>query len=233
MNALFLKIRCTLHRRRRDPRGPSAEHRSRSRSHGSRSGDVGLGQFETDIAAAEHHQMRGRIVEVERASISGQRPRDFGAWNARIAACVPRLRKTWSPARTRVTPSFSRIERFRRDKPPAAHDQFGAACFVVMQKCIWISRLTMSRFRWRTFAMSVVGRPGDHRYAELSGVLRQMRDPRTPNLVLAGQAGNVGTGTDPPALDDGSPRRPDCARCQASSLPPNPLPRIKALNCSD
>ena len=48
-------------------------------------------------------------------------------------------------------------------------------------------------------------RTGDHR-AELRGVLRQMRDPRAPNLILAGQASNVGTGApDPPALDDGSP----------------------------
>jgi hypothetical protein len=46
---------------------------------------------------------------------------------------------------------------------------------------------------------------GDHR-AELLGVLRQMRDPRAPDLILAGQAGDVGTGpADPPALDDGSP----------------------------
>src|ERR1700730_931301 len=52
-----------------------------------------------------------------------------------------------------------------------------------------------------------VGRDGtgDHR-AELCGVLRQVGDPGTPNLIFAGQAGNVGTGApDPPALHDGSP----------------------------
>src|ERR687887_192892 len=52
-----------------------------------------------------------------------------------------------------------------------------------------------------------VGRDGarDH-CAELRGVMRQMCDPRAPNLVLAGQAGDIGTGApDPPALHDGSP----------------------------
>ena len=52
-----------------------------------------------------------------------------------------------------------------------------------------------------------VGRDGtgDHR-AELRGVLRQIRDPRAPNLILAGQACDVGAGAaDPSALDNGSP----------------------------
>jgi hypothetical protein len=41
--------------------------------------------------------------------------------------------------------------------------------------------------------------------AELRGCARQMRDPCAPNLVLAGQAGDVGAGAaDPPALDHGS-----------------------------
>src|SRR5580700_8419597 len=47
-------------------------------------------------------------------------------------------------------------------------------------------------------------RPG-HR-AELRAVTRQMRDLRAPNLVLARQAGDVGTGAaDPPALHHSSP----------------------------
>src|SRR5271155_6107524 len=62
----------------------------------------------------------------------------------------------------------------------------------------------MSRLRWRTFAMSVVTGPVNR--TELECVTRQMRDPSAPNLILAGQAGDVGTGAaDPPALDDGSP----------------------------
>ena len=51
-----------------------------------------------------------------------------------------------------------------------------------------------------------VGRDGTRHRAELRSVMRQMRNPRAPNLILAGQAGNIGAGApDPPALDDGSP----------------------------
>jgi len=40
----------------------------------------------------------------------------------------------------------------------------------------------------------------------LRTVTRQMRDLRAPNLVLAGQTGDVGAGAaDPATLDDGSP----------------------------
>jgi hypothetical protein len=51
-----------------------------------------------------------------------------------------------------------------------------------------------------------VGGDGTGHRAELRGVLHQMCDPRAPNLILAGQAGDVGTGApDPPALYNGSP----------------------------
>src|SRR5262245_7138139 len=73
-----------------------------------------------------------------------------------------------------------------------------------------------------------VGRDGAGYHAEVRALARQMRDPRAPNLVLAGQAGDVGAGAaDPPALDDGSPPPPiaPCAkpvtcrpfRCQGSA----------------
>jgi hypothetical protein len=41
---------------------------------------ISLRQFEADIAAAEHHQMRGCIVEFERLDM-GQRPGGFEAGN--------------------------------------------------------------------------------------------------------------------------------------------------------
>jgi hypothetical protein len=42
--------------------------------------------------------------------------------------------------------------------------------------------------------------------AESRALARQMRDPRAPNLVLRGQAGDVGAGAaDPATLDHGSP----------------------------
>jgi hypothetical protein len=39
-----------------------------------------------------------------------------------------------------------------------------------------------------------VGRDGTRRCTELRGVMRQMCDPRAANLILAGQAGDVGAG---------------------------------------
>jgi hypothetical protein len=51
-----------------------------------------------------------------------------------------------------------------------------------------------------------VGHDGTGRGAEVLGVMRQMCDFRAPNLILAGQAGDVGAGApDPSALHDGSP----------------------------
>ena len=96
------------------------------------------------------------------------------------------------------------FERFRRNKAPGPHDQFGAACFVVvqMQFDFAVDHVALSLAH-----LCHVGRdrPGDHR-AELGCVMRLMRDPGAPNLVLARQASDVGTGTaDPPALDDGGP----------------------------
>src|SRR5262249_184078 len=85
-------------------------------------------------------------------------------------------------------------------------------------------------------------RTADHR-AKLGGVTRQMRDPRAPNLVLAGEAGDIATGApDPLPLAHGpppiSPRpRPPAApiapyakpsscrprHCQGSRLRPVPV----------
>jgi hypothetical protein len=51
-----------------------------------------------------------------------------------------------------------------------------------------------------------VGCDGTGRSAEVGGVMRQMCHFRAPNLILAGQAGDVGTGApNPPALYDNSP----------------------------
>jgi hypothetical protein len=51
-----------------------------------------------------------------------------------------------------------------------------------------------------------LGRDGTGCHAELRGVMREMRHPRTPDFGLAGHAGDVGTGAaDPPALHKRSP----------------------------
>jgi hypothetical protein len=93
-------------------------------------------------------RLRRRVLALDAAIL-------LAALGGATAACVPRLRKTWSPAKTRIPPSFSR---------------------------------TSSVF-------DATNRP-----------LPMMRDPGAPNLVLARQASDVGTGTaDPPTLDDGGP----------------------------
>jgi hypothetical protein len=95
------------------------------------------------------------------------------------------------------------LECFRRYKTPSPHDQFGAARLVVLQM--------MSNFAVHHVALALanlchIGRDGAGRRAEVRGVTRKMCDPRAPNLILTGQAGDIRTGApDPPALHDGSP----------------------------
>src|SRR5260221_3945484 len=71
-----------------------------------------------------------------------------------------------------------------------------------------------------------VDRDGAGFHAELRGVVHQMRDLRAPNLVLAWQAM---LGQEPPIQRRSTTavRRPARAMCQASSLPPCPLPRMR------
>src|SRR5215831_4081086 len=96
------------------------------------------------------------------------------------------------------------LERLRRHKAPGPHDQLAAGCLVemYMQRNLALDHIAL------TLADPChVGRDStaDHR-AELGGVTCQMRDPRAPNLVLAREAGDIGTrAPDPAALDDGRP----------------------------
>src|SRR5262252_529433 len=96
------------------------------------------------------------------------------------------------------------LERLWRHKTPGPHDQFAAGCLIEMQmqRNLALDHIPLALADLRHIGPDGTG---DHR-AELRCALRQMRDPRTPNLVLAWQAGDVGTGApDPPALDDGRP----------------------------
>ena len=96
------------------------------------------------------------------------------------------------------------LERLRRHEAPAPHDQFGAARLVVLQMQGDLAlRPCRACAGGPSPCRSSTG-PADR--AELRRVVRQMRDPRAPDLVLAGQAGDVGAGAaDPAALDDGGP----------------------------
>jgi hypothetical protein len=96
------------------------------------------------------------------------------------------------------------FEHFRRDKAPAPHDQLAAGCHVVVQMQ---GNLALDHIPLALTNLRHVDRygTGDHR-AELRGVLRQMCDPRAPNLIFAAQARDIGTGApDPAALHDSSP----------------------------
>src|SRR5258707_5761343 len=95
------------------------------------------------------------------------------------------------------------LERFGCHKTPSPHDQFGAARLVLLEMEI---NFAVNHVALALANLCHVGRDGTGRRTELCGAMRQMCDPRAPNLILAGQAGDVGAGApNPPALHDGSP----------------------------
>src|SRR5260370_18379009 len=95
------------------------------------------------------------------------------------------------------------IERLRCHKTPSPHDQFSAGRLVLLQMEI---NFAVNHVALALANLCHVGRNGTGRRAELRGVMHQMCNPRAPNLILAGQAGDVGAGApDPPPLHDGSP----------------------------
>src|SRR6266568_58553 len=121
------------------------------------------------------------------------------------------------------------LERFRRHKAPVTHDQLGAGRLVIVQMR---SDLAADHVALALNNAPHVGRDRTGHHTELRTVTRQMRDLRAPNLVLAGQTGDVGAGAADPATLTTTVRRPNCAICQANSLPLLPLPRTRMSNCS-
>src|SRR5258708_35163146 len=93
------------------------------------------------------------------------------------------------------------------DETSASHDQLGAARPVVSQMQF---DLAVDHIALALAYHGHVGLDGTSHCAELARVVRQMCDLRTPDLVLTGHAGDVGTGpANPAALDDsGTPPRP-------------------------
>ena len=119
------------------------------------------------------------------------------------------LRKTWSPRQhARAAIIQANLQRLWRHKAPIPNDQFGAGRSEVLQMQIDLatdhSALAAQNSRH-------IGRDGTGCHAELRAVLREVRHPRTPDLGLAGHAGDVGTGAaDPAALHESGP--PPCVR---------------------
>ena len=131
--------------------------------------------------------------------------------------------------RARSSVIQAHFDRLRRDEAPRPHDEFGAAFPVVLQvrvdEPLHHVALTLANLRHVD-----LDRAGHH--AELGAGAREMRDLGAVNFVLAWQACDVGArAADPFALDDRSalPRSP---MCQAVSLPPPPLPRMRTSRCS-
>ena len=114
------------------------------------------------------------------------------------------LRKTWSPRQhARAAIIQANLQRLWRHKAPIPNDQFGAGRSEVLQMQI---DLATDHIALAAQNSRHVGRDGTGCHAELPAVLREVRHPGTPNLGLAGHAGDVGTGAaDPAALHKGGP----------------------------
>src|SRR5215471_7836280 len=86
------------------------------------------------------------------------------------------------------------------DKPAAAHDEFGTAGLigVEVEGDLPVDHVLLAAPNLRHIDRNCAGL-----CAELSGVAGEMCDARAPDLVLAGQAGDGGTGAaDPTAFYD-------------------------------
>jgi hypothetical protein len=117
------------------------------------------------------------------------------------------------------------LELFRRDEPSRPPDQPGAGLLEGLEVVddLAVDHVALARTHPRH-----VRRSGAGACAKLRGVMHDMGDPRAPHLVLVGHAGDVGQ--EPPIhfRSTQAVRRPDRASSQASSLPPCPLPRMRA-----
>ena len=164
---------------------------------------VGLCQFETDIAASEHDQVRRQVVELESLDVR-QRPGRLetgNGWYCRMRANVEENLVARQHARAAIIQA--NLQCLWRHKAPIPNDQFGAGRSEVLQMQIDLatdhSALAAQNSRH-------VGRDGTGCHAELRAVLREVRHPRTPNLGLAGHAGDGGAGAaDPAALHKRGP----------------------------
>jgi hypothetical protein len=162
---------------------------------------IGLRQLQADIAAAEDDQMAGQSVELERLDI-GERCRTGEAWDVGDRRVRPEIEHHavagQQPPAAVVQAHFDGL---RPDEPARAHDQFGAARPVTVE--MHLDQAVDHLAFVRQHSPHVDG--GSARHApEAIRVVDQVGDLRTPNLVLAGQAVGIRTGTaDQLALDDG------------------------------
>src|SRR5215471_10081933 len=148
-----------------------------------------------------------------------------------MAACVPTLMNTRSPASTRVPPSFSWISSVlgatNRPEPMISSAPLDSK----LRRCAAMLWSTMARLRSRTIAMSIATRP----------VLTPYSAPwRTSDATFALWISfllgmQLILGQEPPIhrRSTTAVRRPARAMCHAKSLPPAPLPRTRISSRSD
>src|SRR5262245_599488 len=131
----------------------------------------------------------------------GKRFRGLEAGNAGDRRCRADIDDDFASVQhARATVVQGHFDRFRCDETAASHDELGTAGFIGAEV---ESDFAVDHVLFAPANACHVGRDWTGLCAELSGVAGEMCDPRAPDLVLAGQAGDGGTGAaDPTALDD-------------------------------
>jgi hypothetical protein len=178
-----------------------------------------LRQLEARIAAADHDQVRGQVIKLERLDVR-ERPRLGKAGNFGNSGMRSDIEKDLiGHERARSSAMHGHFKSLRRDKAAAAHDQFGAACFVV---CQVLGDLAFDHLALAAAHHRHVDDPRGGHGAELRCMTRQICDLGAANFILARHAGDVGTRpADPLPLDDGRalPRSGEMPRDQLAASP--------------
>ena len=183
---------------------------------------MSLREFEAGIAAPDHDQMRRQVIELQSLDMR-ERSCGLEAGNARNRCVGPDVEEDFV-ARQRARPAViqAHLERLRRHKAPASHDQLGAARLIVLQM--------RSDQRFDHFALALthlchVDLEGPAIVPNCAPWRARCATSALRTTFLLGRQAMLGQ--EPPIhlRSTTAVRRPDPAMCQASSLPPAPLPK--------
>ncbi len=147
--------------------------------------------------------MGRQVIQLERLDV-GERPRRLETGhggNCRVRSDIDENALAGQHARSAVVEMH--LARLRRHKAPVAHDQLGTRRLVVATMRV---DLPLDHVAFAFDDNAHVNRDRAGHDAESCAMACEMRDLGAPDLVLARQAGDVGTGAaDPATLDHGSP----------------------------
>ncbi len=153
---------------------------------------IGLGQFQSDIAAADDEQVVGQPIELERLDI-GERLCRRKAGNLRDHGVRPEIENhPMAGQHARAAIVQAHLDGLRRDEPARTHDQLGAARLVLVE--VHGDQPVDHVALARQHSVHVDGDGTDH-HSKPIGVVNQIGDFCAPNLVLTGEAIGVRTGT--------------------------------------